>query len=310
MTKLPEGLWPVMLTPFKENNQLDLDGLRKLTDLYLESGANGMFANCLSSEMFQLTDEERLNITRTVVKHCEGKVPVAATGTFSDDVDENVDFIKRIYDTGVAAVIIITSVIVDINKGEDAFKQKLEGIISKTGDIPLGLYECPVPYKRLVSPEIMKWLAESGRFLYHKDTSCDKNNISQKLAVIKDTGFQLYNADTPTALDSLKDGAKGISPISGNFYPEFYGHFLKEYYLKGVTPELEKLSDLLIVMDAVTHNFYPWSAKLFLQKRGLPIAANTRLPFPGMAVKDINQQNALMKVFDYVTETFGIELKL
>ena len=55
MKNLPEGLWPVMITAFKPDNTLDLDGVRKITDMYLAAGANGMFANCLSSEMYQLT---------------------------------------------------------------------------------------------------------------------------------------------------------------------------------------------------------------------------------------------------------------
>jgi len=306
MKILPEGLWPVMLTPFKDNNDLDLDGLKKITDLYLESGANGMFANCLSSEMFQLTEEERLSITRTVVNHCKGHVPVAASGTFSKDTHANIDFIKKIHDTGADTVILITSIVVDPTENDEVFMQRLEKIMEGTGDIPLGLYECPVPYKRLVSPQMMQWLAESGRFLYHKDTSCDTASIRRKLDAIKGSHFNLYNADTPTALQSLRDGAKGISPISGNFYPEVYGYFLREFFDPDSTTDLDELSALLIVMDAVTHNFYPWSAKLFLQKRGLPISARTRLPVPSIAAKDMNQQQALMGVFQSLVERYQI----
>ena len=139
--------------------------------------------------------------------------------------------------------------------------------MSETGEIPLGLYECPVPYKRVISPDMMKWLAETGRFWYHKDTTCDAGAINRKLDKIKGTQFQLYNADTPSALESLRDGAKGISPISGNFYPELYGHFLK-LFRKGKDEELEMLNTYLTVMDRVTHDFYPMSSKLFLEKRG------------------------------------------
>ena len=95
MKKLPTGLWPVMITPFKENNNIDFDGVRKVADLYLHSGASGMFANCLSSEMFQLTSEERLELTKTVVSHCTGKVPVVATGSFADNNKGNAEFIKK-----------------------------------------------------------------------------------------------------------------------------------------------------------------------------------------------------------------------
>lgn len=125
---LPAGLWPVMLTPFTLTSQVDITGLEALTTFYLEAGSNGLFANCLSSEMFQLTDEERLLITRTVVNHVQGRVPVVATGTFSRDVSTSCEFIKKIYDTGVQAVILVTSMLVEPDESEEVLKARLETI--------------------------------------------------------------------------------------------------------------------------------------------------------------------------------------
>jgi 4-hydroxy-tetrahydrodipicolinate synthase len=306
MNKLPGGLWPVMITPLKPNNNLDLDGVRKVTDVYLAAGASGMFANCLSSEMFQLTREERLELTKTVVNHCKDKVPVVATGSFYNSGDENAEFIKEIYGLGAEAVILISSILAEPEEGEAVLQQRIEEIMKKTGDIPLGIYECPVPYKRIISPGMMKWLAETGRFFYFKDTQCDAGAIKKKLEKIKGTDFQLYNADTPTALESLRDGAKGISPISGNFYPELYGHFLK-LFEAGDVKALESLNTKLTVMDKVTDDFYPWSAKLFLEMRGLDINTNTRIPMRKMAVKDKIILDALHKMFHQIVEEFGIE---
>ncbi len=306
MNKLPGGLWPVMITPFTSNNNLDHDGIRKVTDMYLAAGANGMFANCLSSEMFQLTRAERLELTKTVVKHCKGKVPVAATGSFYSHGSENAEFIKEIYDLGVETVILISSILVEPEESDEILKRRIEEIMEETGNIPLGLYECPVPYKRVISPDMMQWLAQTGRFWYHKDTTCDAGAIKKKLDKIKGSNFQLYNADTPSALESLRDGAMGISPISGNFYPELYGHFLK-LFRSGHTEALEHLNAKLTVMDKVTHEFYPWSAKVFLEKRGLDICTNTRIPMSKMAVKDKNILDALMKMFHQISDEYGIK---
>ena len=306
MEKLPEGLWPVMITSFKTDNTLDLDGVRRITDMYLASGASGMFANCLSSEMFQLTKEERLELTKTVVEHCKGKVPVVATGSFYKQGYENAEFIKQIYDLGVEAVILITSVLAEPEESDEILQRRIEEIMAETGDIPLGLYECPVPYKRVISPDMMKWLAETGRFWYHKDTTCDAGSINRKLDKIKGSHFQLYNADTPSALDSLRDGAKGISPISGNFYPELYGHFLK-LFNAGKDQELEVLNTYLTLMDRITHDFYPLSAKLFLERRGMDICTNTRIPMSKLLVKDHNIQEALFKMFVRLMDEFEIE---
>jgi 4-hydroxy-tetrahydrodipicolinate synthase len=59
MTTSQKGFIPVMLTPFKNNGAIDYDALTKLTEFYLEAGAAGLFANCLSSEMYELEPDER-----------------------------------------------------------------------------------------------------------------------------------------------------------------------------------------------------------------------------------------------------------
>ena len=61
------GVWPVMLTPFDENRQIDWESLKKLIDWYIAAGVHGLFANCQSSEMFFLSDDESLRLTRFVV---------------------------------------------------------------------------------------------------------------------------------------------------------------------------------------------------------------------------------------------------
>ena len=299
-----------MLTPFTATNHVDISGLERLTALYLDAGSNGMFANCLSSEMYQLTDEERLLITQTVVKCCRDKVPVVATGTFSRQLSTNAEFIKRIYDTGVQAVILISSMLVEPDENEEVLKWRLEQLLELTADIPLGVYECPIPYKRLLSPALMTWMAETGRFVYHKDTSCNSPAIYRKADAVKDTGFGLYNADTTTALDSLDAGFRGISPISGNFYPEPYSYLLREYWANGRTDELNQLHALLTMMDRVTHNYYPYAAKVFLQRRGLKIETNTRIPAETLPNVDQLRLKALMDSFKALAEMYSIPLVL
>jgi 4-hydroxy-tetrahydrodipicolinate synthase len=78
-------VWPVMLTPFQANNEIDYDGLKQLTEFYIATGSTGLFANCLSSEMFQLTDVERIKITKEVVDKVNGRQGVVATGIFGYD---------------------------------------------------------------------------------------------------------------------------------------------------------------------------------------------------------------------------------
>lgn len=309
INKLPEGLWPVMLTPFLDNNQVDEEGLKKLTNFYIRFGANGLFANCLSSEMFQLTNEERLLVVKTVIAATKSQVPVIASGTFGRNLKQSSEFIKRMYDTGVAAVVLITNQLVEPEEGDEVLKKNIETLLKLTGNIPLGIYECPAPYKRLLTPAMIKWLGETGHFCYHKDTSCDMDAIKAKLAASKDTPLSLYNANTATALESLKFGAAGISPIGANLYPEFYSLLVNGLKQGKDTEYLVKLNATLSIMDAVVDQHYPLPAKLFLKMRGLPISTTCRIPCGVMKSENYLKVNDLMRLFKSTANSFNINME-
>src|ERR1700761_2084425 len=153
MIRSKKGFIPVMLTPFKNNGDIDYDILTQLTEIYLKAGAAGLFANCLSSEMFELEDDEKLQAIKHVIKVADGKVPVVATGTFGGPIAKQADFVKKVHDTGADAVIAITGLLADESESDQVFNERVFDLFNKTDNIPLGFYECPVPYKRLISPE-------------------------------------------------------------------------------------------------------------------------------------------------------------
>ena len=74
------GAWPVLITPYDGNLQVDYSAYRDLLEWYITKGVGGLYANCLSSEMYLLDDDERVQIVADAVKTAGGRVPVAATG--------------------------------------------------------------------------------------------------------------------------------------------------------------------------------------------------------------------------------------
>lgn len=310
MNRLPGGLWPVMLTPFKENNEIDFRGLDALIDFYVNTGADGLFSTCLSSEMFQLTNEERLKVIKAVVKRVGGKIPVVASGTFTPHIKESAAFIRAAYDTGVQTVVVLTNQIADVMEDDNTFRQRMEELMDKTDDVPLGLYECPDPYKRLISPELIGWLGGTGRFYYHKDTSCDIEAIRAKLRAIDSTNLSLFNANTTTALASLGSGAAGISPIGANLYPELYTFLIRSFHAQGESEQLTRLNAQLDMMDAIVDQGYPFSAKYFLKARHLPIDTTCRIPFKIMKSENYLKLEALQTVFAQTADAFGIHIHL
>ncbi len=268
---------PVMLTPFKENGEIDFDGLTGLTDLYIQAGAKGLFANCQSSEMFHLSDEEKLLIVQHTLKTTGGRVPVVAVGNFGATITEQADFIRKIYDTGVNAVIIVTGLIAEENESDEVFNERIFELFRLTGKIPLGFYECPQPYKRLLSAQQLEKFVATGRIIYHKDTCLDIEVVKDKLSVTNDIdAFGLYDAYAVNAVASLKAGAAGLSCIQGNFFPELIVWLCDHFDDVDDNGSVDKVQEFLTSHMDVIHYAYPVVAKYYLQKCGLNISTFSR----------------------------------
>ncbi len=269
---------PVMITPFNLKAKVDFDVVSNLIDFYLAAGVKGFFANCLSSEMFSITEDERLALTEHVVKYVNGRVPIVATGSFGLTIDDKAEFTKKIYDTGINAVILITGHFARVADADDVLLKNFETMYNLTANIPLGMYECPAPYKRIIPATIFKTLLSANRLVYHKDTSILIENVQAKLDIVKETNsaLEFYDAHTPNAMQSLQLGAKGMSSISGNFYPEILVWMVNNATNPAKQAEVKWLQDELTRVDPLIHIAYPMSAKYFLQKRGLPIRTISR----------------------------------
>lgn len=114
-----------------------------------------------------------------------------------------------------------------------------KALLDLTDDVPMGLYECPRPYHRLLDGDTLKWCAGTGRFLFHKDTCCNTNvsfvywaahatmqppwpltrrpfarlqGIMEKLDALttlpKNTPFRFYNANVATIHFSTVKGGR------------------------------------------------------------------------------------------------------
>ncbi|OUJ73528.1 dihydrodipicolinate synthase family protein [Hymenobacter crusticola] len=276
MEKSRKGFVPVMLMPFQNDGQVDYNALTKLTELYLDAGASGLFANCLSSEMFELTPEERLQTIRHVVDVVGGAVPVVATGTFGGPIAQQADFVKQVYDAGTEAVIAITGLLATEDQSEGYFNDQVFQLLDLTPGIPLGFYECPEPYKRLLSSEQLKKFVETGRVIYHKDTCLDISQVQRKLAAVQGHNFGLYDAYMVHAVDSLKAGSAGLSCIQGNFYPELIVWLCNHYDDASLAGEVNEVQKFFVRNMNVMHNVYPIVAKYSLNQRGIDISTFTR----------------------------------
>lgn len=269
----PGGVWPVMLTPFTKENEVDYQGLEALTEWYIREGCSGLFAVTQSSEMFFLSLEERIQITSFVKKIAAGRLPVIASGHVSASPPEQAEEIRRIAEAGADAVVLVTNRLAGQEESGKQWLMHLEELLKRIPDwIKLGLYECPYPYKKVMSEEMTEWCARSGRFYFLKDTSCDLESMKRKLRICEGTNLKLYNANTATLLESMRLGASGYSGVMANMQCRLYDKLTKDY----AREDLTELSEILSMCAMIERQWYPSNAKYYLQQEGIPLLTKCR----------------------------------
>ncbi len=92
MKEIKNGVWPVMITPFTEDNKIDYVAVQRIIDWYASHGVTGIFAVCQSSEMFFLTKEERYELAKYVIDHGHEKgLDVVVSGHVAEKVEDQVE---------------------------------------------------------------------------------------------------------------------------------------------------------------------------------------------------------------------------
>lgn len=273
MGKIAKGIYPVMITPFTPDNQVDYAAVDQIVEFYAASGCDGVFAVCQSSEMFFLTEDEREQLAARVVKASAGRMCVVASGHISDAIEDQIRELRRVAATGVNAVVMISNRLAAKDESDDVLIANMHRILDAVPDVPFGMYECPCPYKRLLTPKVLEAMAETGRFRFIKDTCCDAKLIAERVRLLNGR-IQLFNANCATFLETLKDGADGFSGIMANYHPDLLVWLYQNYQKQ---PEkARELSSMLSVMSLVEGCGHPAAVKYHMNLIGIPMELKCR----------------------------------
>jgi 4-hydroxy-tetrahydrodipicolinate synthase len=207
MAERLRGYYPVIITPFKENGEVDEKSLRRLVEYNLKNGMHG-FTPCGScGEMQALTTEERLRVTEIVIDEVKGRVPVIGCGGASG-TDLAIDICKKLEKLGVKGIMV---------QPPYYFLPTQEGLykhykmIAEAVSVPIWLYDNPGATKVNMSVEFIKKLAEIDTIQYIK-ISAGPDSVIEKAK-------------------QLREATDKITIMSGADHLFFYGASLG--YLEG-----------------------------------------------------------------------------
>src|SRR6187397_2888529 len=109
-----EGVYSVLPTPFADNGDVDEASLRRVVDLFIAAGVNGVTALGVTGEVARLDDGERRRVLDVVVEQVNGRVGVVA-GTTADGTRTCIAYSEHARAAGATAVMVSPPRMVKLN---------------------------------------------------------------------------------------------------------------------------------------------------------------------------------------------------
>jgi len=221
------GIIPPLATPFKDNEDLDIERLKWFIEQQIEAGVHGIFVLGTNSEFYAMDEAEKQQVIAVAVEQVRKRVPVFA-GTGAETTREAERLTKMAQKEGVDGVSVITPYFIMPNQNEihDHYKR-----IAESTNLPVLLYSNPVTCGGLkIDPDTCGRLAKIKSIVGIKDSSGDLQTTIEILRAVPSDFVVMQGRDT-LIFSALQMGARGAVPATCNIAPkllvEIYEKFKK-----------------------------------------------------------------------------------
>ena len=214
-----KGSITALVTPMKENGELDYSALEKLINFQIDSGISALVAVGTTGESATIDFKDHIKLIEFFVKTASGRIPIIA-GTGANSTDEALHLTKGAKESGADAALLVSPY---YNKPpqEGIYKHHIK--IADEIDLPQILYNVPSRTASFIEPETVFKLSCHKNIVGIKDATGDMKNHSEVLNLcaeeINSGNFCLYSGDDFSSLEFLQKGGHGTISVTSNVVP-------------------------------------------------------------------------------------------
>jgi len=296
-----QGVFSVLPTPFKSGGDVDVDSLKRVVELIVSAGVNGVTALGVTGEVTRLSEKERALVVDTVVTQVNGRAKVIV-GASADGVRACIDYSKEAKSLGAAAVMV---------SPPRALKLNTESVVSHYKALASALGELPIVVQDY--PPISGFAMEAGLLarIAKEIPTARTVKLEDPPTPFKTARILAAAGETPVAILGGLGGVFLIEELMAGAAGVMTGFAFPEVLVKVVA--LYKAGKFTEAADA----FYPYVAlmrfefqegigmairKEVFRRRGALTDGSTRAPGP---VLDDNTRAALDQVLGWTARTTG-----
>ena len=258
-----KGAATAIITPMK-GGEVDFDALRRLVDFQIENGIDALVAAGTTGESSTLTDEEHVEVIKTVVEQAAGRVPVIA-GTGSNDAAYAIKLSNDACALGADALLLVTPY---YNKATQAGLVAMYKEIAANVTRPIILYNVPSRTGVNIEPATYAALADVPNIVAIKEANGNISKIVETMSLVSGK-LDLYSGNDDQIVPLMSLGGLGVISVLSNLLPRETSE-LCHAFLRG---DIAKAA-------AMQFKYQKLVNALFCEVNPIPVkAAMTRLGF-------------------------------
>jgi len=276
-----QGVFPVVPTIFKASGELDLPSQKRCVDFMIDAGSQGLCIMANFSEQFSISDDERDLLTRELLAHVAGRVPVIVTTTHYGSLI-CAQRSKRAQDLGASMVMVMPPYHGATIRVPEQNIYEFFAKVSDAIDIPIMIQDAPVSGTTLSAAFLAKMATEIANVSYFK---IETPGAASKLReLIKLGGAAIEGPwdgeEAITLLPDLEAGCTGA--MTGGGYPDGIRQIMDPWFAGKREQAIDAYTRWLPLINYENRQGGILSAKALMKAGGIIDAEMSRHPFPEM----------------------------
>lgn len=274
-------MFPVVPTTFTELGELDLESQKRCVDFMIDAGSDGLCILANFSEQFVLSDEEREVLTRCILTHVAGRVPVIVTTTHYG-TRICAERCRRAQDAGAAMVMVMPPYHGATLRVPEAQIFEFYAALSDAIDIPIMIQDAPVSGTVLSAPFLARMAREIEHVRYFKiETAGAASKLRELIKLGGDAIEGPWDGEEAiTLLPDLDAGATGS--MTGGGYPDGIRKIMDAWRAGQRDDAATAYQQWLPLINYENRQGGILTAKVLMQEGGVIACEAPRHPFPAM----------------------------
>lgn len=293
-----KGIYTPNLVPFRTDQSINEEELRRLTAWLIEKGVNGLYPNGSTGEFIRLSFEERLKVVEIMASETRGRIPILA-GAAEANIELVLKACARYADLGCVAISLT---------GPYYYKVSQESIeyyfreIARRSPIDILLYNIPQFANEISLPIVERLALDCPRIVGVKDSSRDFPRLVATLAKIKPQrpDFTVFTGTEETLLPSLMMGVDGGTIATSGIVPEIIMKLYNDF-LAGNIAEAKRIQFKLIefIETMFAGGNFPEGFRAAMSLRGFKMGQGRQIISPD---EEIRLEQATTKLASMLAE--------